>query len=328
MAQPLVSVVIPAYNATRTIKHTLLSVTRQTVADIEVIVVDDGSTDETGEVAVSLKDDRVRVVRQQNTGHAGARNTGIAGAIGKYIAVVDADDLWLPHKLERQVAALRAHPEIRALHSSAVHVDDSLRPMFIGRCSEGSNSLLDVLCFRGLPGVMCTLIAERTLLDEIGRFDESLVILQDWELAIRLSRRHELYSISEPVALYRVHGSNQSRQLELHVEPGERILRELFADPTLPEEIAARRSYVYAHFYAMLAGGAFQLRRVSDSVEWARRAIATDPRVTGHLAALPLRRLRKRISRREASRFLKTVRDPEAGVRSERALTGPATRRA
>ena len=305
MSPPLVSVVIPAYNAERTIRSTLLSVLRQTVTDFEVIVVDDGSIDSTSNIARSLRDSRLRVVRQANSGHAGARNTGIRHATGKYVAFVDADDLWLPRKLETQLCFLRRHPNVRALHSAAIHVDDGLRPLFIGQCPDGKNSLIDVLCFRGLPGFMCTPIIERQLLDELGRFDQSLIILQDWDLAIRLARRGELYSISEPLALYRIHSANQSKTLELHVEPGERILRALFQDPELPSEIRESRTYIYAHFYTMLCGGAFQLRRWADAAFWGRKAIACDRRASLYLVALPLRRFQKRASRIRATRLTK-----------------------
>ncbi len=298
MSQPLVSVVIPAYNAERTIRVTLDSVLGQTVDDVEVIVVDDGSSDGTAGLVRAVPDERVRVLTQRNAGHAAARNTGIGDARGQFVAVVDADDLWVPQKLERQLEYFRRQPGVGAVHASAVHVDDSLRPLFIGYCREGENRLLDVLCFRGLPGVMCTLMVKRELLNELGGFDPSLIILQDWELAIRLARRGQLHSLSQPLALYRVHATNQSKQLELHVEPGERILRELFADPELPREVRARRGYVYARFYAMLCGGAFQLGRFSTAAHWARRAIASDPRVLGYLASIPLRRVRKRRSRR------------------------------
>lgn len=307
-SEPLVSVVIPAYNAERTIRTTLISVLRQTASDFEVIVVDDGSTDGTSEIAGSLGDPRVRVLHQRNAGHASARNTGIADAHGKYVAVVDADDVWLPQKLERQLAVFHSQPHVRALHASAVHVDDALRPLFIGRSPDGKNTLLDVLCFRGLPGFMCTLMAERTCLNEVGGFDPSLIILQDWDLAIRLAHRGELHSISEPVALYRVHANNQSKQIDLHIEPGERVLARFFGDPTLPLEITARRRYVYAHFYAMLCGGAFQLHRFAYAAFWARRAIASDPRVIAYLASLPVRRIQKRLSRSPARSFTRAVR--------------------
>jgi glycosyltransferase involved in cell wall biosynthesis len=303
-SDPTVSVVIPAYNAERTILETLTSVLSQSAGDLEVIVVDDGSTDGTGTVAASTGDRRVRVLRQPNAGHASARNTGIADARGKYVAVVDADDIWLPHKLERQLSMLRVRPEIHALHSAAIHVNDSLQPLFVGSCPDGRNELLDILCFRGLPGFMCTLIVERSVLTEVGGFDSSLIILQDWDLAIRLARRGELFSMSDPLVLYRVHASNQSKDMDLHIEPGERILATFFADPSLPREVLAQRSYVYARFYAMLCGGAFQLGRYSYAASWARRALASDWRVGGYLASLTVRRVERRISRRRAAQLL------------------------
>lgn len=301
----MVSVVIPAYNAARTIQPTLRSVLGQTVDDLEVIVVDDGSTDDTAGAVNTLADPRLRVLRQDNAGHAAARNTGIGEARGKWVAFLDADDLWLPNKLERQLAELRANPHIRALHAGAVHVDDALRPLFIGYAPAGKNTLLDVLCFDGLPGFMCTPIVDRTLLDEVGRFDPSLIILQDWELAIRLARCGELYSLQEPLALYRVHAGNQSKQVELHIEPGKRILAKFFADPELPADLLARRRYIYARFYAMLCGGKLQLGDVRQAGFWARRAMACDPRVLGYLVGLPQRRLQKQSSRRRARTLIR-----------------------
>jgi hypothetical protein len=113
--------------------------------------------------------------------------------------------------------------------------------------------------------------------------------------------------MSEPLVLYRLHASNQSKQIDLHVEPGERVLGRFFADPAVPPEIAARRSYVYAHFYAMLAGGAFQIGRPAYAAYWARRALASDPRVLPYFGAFPARRLRKRLSRRRAERIIRSA---------------------
>src|SRR5437763_14739279 len=101
--EPLVSVVVPAYNAARTVETTLGSVLQQTMDGLEVIVVDDGSTDATPEIVRSVNDERVRLRRQSNAGHASARNAGIEMSRGKYVAVVDADDVWLPRKLEQQL---------------------------------------------------------------------------------------------------------------------------------------------------------------------------------------------------------------------------------
>jgi glycosyltransferase involved in cell wall biosynthesis len=318
---PLVSVVVPAFNAARTIETTLRSVLQQTMNELELIVVDDGSTDATAEIVQSVEDERLRLIQQPNAGHASARNAGVMAALGRHVAVVDADDIWLPHKLERQLAVFGANPAVHALHGSAVFVDDSLRPLFVAPSPDGKNDLLDVLCFRGLAAMMVTLIIDRALLQQVGGFDPSLIILQDWELAIRLARLGELYSMSEPLVLYRLHASNQSKQIDLHIEPGERVLGRFFADPTLPADIAARRSYVYAYFYAMLCGGAFQIGRPAYAAYWARRALASDPRVFAYLASLPARRFRKRLSRRRGEGIVRSALGVSGGRMARRLHT-------
>src|SRR5262249_39213835 len=112
---PLVSVVLPAYNAERTIAASLASIAAQTVTELEVIVVDDGSTDDTIRVAKSTDRGDLRVISQANAGHAAARNTGVSAARGRYVAFLDADDLWLPEKLERQMDEIRRNSRKRAL---------------------------------------------------------------------------------------------------------------------------------------------------------------------------------------------------------------------
>jgi glycosyltransferase involved in cell wall biosynthesis len=114
--RPVVSVVIPAFNAARYLGEALDSVFGQTLTDLELVVVDDGSTDETPQV-VQGYGSRVRYVRQPNAGVASARNRGVAESSGRYVAFLDADDVWLPGKLERQLEALAARPSARVCHS-------------------------------------------------------------------------------------------------------------------------------------------------------------------------------------------------------------------
>jgi glycosyltransferase involved in cell wall biosynthesis len=110
--RPVVSVVVPAYNVATTIRQTLDSILHQTFQDIEIIVVDDGATDETPQILKSYKDSRMRVVRQVNRGLAGARNTGIQLSMGKYIAFCDSDDIWEAEKIELHVRHLEADSSI------------------------------------------------------------------------------------------------------------------------------------------------------------------------------------------------------------------------
>lgn len=300
---PLVSVVIPAYNSARTITATIQSALAQTVGELEVIVVDDGSSDETVASVEAIGDPRVRIVRRENGGAAAARNSGIRAARGRWVALLDADDLWLPEKLERQLAVLESDPAVRAVQSGAYFVDDELNVLYVRRCFQPQDNLLTFLRFQNMPNVASTWMVEREKLIEIGMFDEQLAILEDWELSLRIARHCNPVCIPEPLSRYRVHPGNRSRDLDLHVAPGFRVLDRLFSDPTLPPQIAARRREIYARFFTMLCGGAFKVRRWRACAYWGARAAITDPRMLGYAAALPLRRLRRMATRGQSARL-------------------------
>jgi glycosyltransferase involved in cell wall biosynthesis len=292
-ATPLVSVVVPAYNCAATVVAAIESALQQSVSDIEVIVVDDGSSDATFEAASSVADARVRVLSQANGGAAAARNTGIHAATGKYVALLDADDLWVPWKLERQLAVLEGPGDVRAAQSGAYFVDDDLQVLSERRCQPSRDALLETLLFQNMPNNMSTLVIARHMFDEMGEFDTSLEILEEWDMAIKVARRCNLVSIEEPLSLYRVHPGNRSRNLDIHIEPGFKVLDRVFADPALPTHIRARRRAVYARFFLMLTGGAFRVRRWPACAYWGARAVVTDPKVLGYILAMPARKSRR-----------------------------------
>jgi glycosyltransferase involved in cell wall biosynthesis len=287
---PLVSVVVPAYNAATTVEATLRSILDQTVEDLEVIVVDDGSQDRTVEVVRQLDDPRITVLEQANRGPSSARNKGLAAARGRYVALLDADDLWLPDKLERQLGWLEQHPDVKSVQTGVFFVNDALDVVSVRRCAAADDVLLQTLRFQNLPAVPSTLLAERERIAAAGGFDTSLAILEDWNLAIQLARTGDLGSIEDPLALYRVHPGNRSRGLEQHVEPGLTVLDRLFADPTLPQHIRRQQRRIYGRLYAMLAGGAYRNREWVALAKWSARALLADPRIITYMLALPVRR--------------------------------------
>ncbi len=124
-ATPKVSVVIPAYNAMTYLPETITSVLQQTYTDFEVVVVNDGSTDKIEEWIVQISDPRIKLVSQANLGLAGARNTGIRESQGKYLAFLDADDLWEPTKLEKQVKILEKNPEVGLVYTWVTYIDET-----------------------------------------------------------------------------------------------------------------------------------------------------------------------------------------------------------
>ncbi|MGH8855254.1 MAG: glycosyltransferase family 2 protein [Telluria sp.] len=224
MAEALVSVVIPCYNAEAYIAATLRSVLAQDIDGMEVIVVDDGSRD--GSVAlVRAQFPEVRVVQQANAGVAAARNRGIAAARGKWVAFVDADDIWLPGKLRAQFAEIAAVEGCRMSYT-AWQVWPSVEPEPQAAClDELARCADDTARWRGASGWIypqllldcvvwtSTVLAQRSLFDEIGNFDCTLRIGEDYDLWLRASRVTPILRVARPYALYRTHPSSITHSL-------------------------------------------------------------------------------------------------------------------
>lgn len=209
----LVSAVIPAYNSEHWIVTAIDSVLSQTYIDIECIVVDDGSTDRTTELARAYGS-RVTVVSKTNGGDASARNAGIEAARGAYIAFLDADDLWLPDKIRRQVEVMESRPSI-AMLTGAIHVvDDDLNFIGIVRPAEGAGAFRSTLLLEKpyLSAVGSTAMVRADALREY-EFDMRLRASSDWAFACKIAASEVVETIREPLALYRQHEGQIHRRL-------------------------------------------------------------------------------------------------------------------
>ena len=230
MRHPRVSVVIPLYQTERYIRETLRSVLAQTYDDFEVVVVDDGCSDRGPEFARATGDARVRVVRQENRGLAGARNTGIREARGDYVALLDADDLWHREKMARLVALLDARPDVGLSYSASRLIGDNGEDLGMAQWpSRETTRPEDVFC-RNPVGNGSAAVLRRACLDaiafqdaELGRicwFDESFRQSEDIECWTRIVATTSWRLALVPFALtdYRVNSTglsaNTARQLE------------------------------------------------------------------------------------------------------------------
>lgn len=214
--EPFISVVIPAYNAEKYIEETLDSVRAQTFSDYEILVVDDGSTDRTVQIASGY--DGVQLLLQKNRGAAAARNTGIRAARGAYVAFLDADDIWFPSKLEKQVAHLRAHPLTEWTYTDALVFDEATRRTIcrIGkRIHLHEGDILQPLLLRCFIA-SATPVVKRSVLVDAGLFDETRQrrVIEDWSLWLRIAERHAVALIDEPLAMIRMHARNTSRMMD------------------------------------------------------------------------------------------------------------------
>lgn len=314
---PTTSVVIPAYNAAGTIVAAIRSALAQTLPALEILVIDDGSTDDT-EAAVRPFGERVRWIRQAHGGPGAARNRGVAEAQGEWVAFLDADDLWLPRKLEIQRETLRRVPEADAVQCSAYLVNDALEVIEARWCRPDQNTLLDALSFRNLPALSSTLLVRKRCLEAVGGFSTDQPE-EAWDLAVRLLPHTKLTSVAEALVLYRQHPGNRSRDMRIFGASGLRTLSRVFADPTLEASVRTRETEVWARFYAMLAGGYFQQGEWRESLRWGWRAMITSPRVWAYMAGMPLRRVARMFTVQRRRSFAKQFASADSSVEARAA---------
>jgi glycosyltransferase involved in cell wall biosynthesis len=209
VTQPRVSVVVPVHNGERFIAESVRSVLRQTRPVFECVVVDDGSTDGTADVLRGF-DGAVRVIRQARAGVGAARNAGMRAASGDHFAFLDADDVWMPRKVERQLEALASAGPEAAVYSGYVIADERLRSrrLVVHRrtgCAVDGALLIEAA---GL-GFSFTGMTTRAAAERVGGFDERLSTSADLDFAWRLSRHCGLIGVREPLAIHRLHGDGQ-----------------------------------------------------------------------------------------------------------------------
>lgn len=205
---PHVSVIIPAYNAEAFIADTVRSALDQTYRDLEVIVVDDGSADGTLK-ALEQFQGRVRVHAQANGGVARARNAGVRLAAGSWIAFLDADDLWLPHKIERQLACSDVPMSFTDRFNFGVIGD---LPELQSKATPMRGGDLFVPLLRDGNFITSTsVMMRRELFEQLGGFYTGLNGTEDWELWLRVAERHPIGFVDEPLVRYRLHAGGISR---------------------------------------------------------------------------------------------------------------------
>lgn len=246
-ASDLVSVVIPVYNAEKYLEETLASVLAQTYPHIEIIAVDDGSKDRSIQILEQYPD-RIRVVRQANAGAAVARNRGVQEATGKWIAFLDADDLWTPDKIQRQLDASRGYVWS--------HTDS----VFIGGVNDGRKDsdftdkhqghILEQLICSNFIGTSTLMIQRQVFLDA-GGFDESLRSIQDWELWIRIARQHPIGYVDAPLMKYRVHAVSASRSTRKTLPNHLKVIEKVFAIGGPAETLSHLKSSAKARSYGI-----------------------------------------------------------------------------
>jgi protein involved in polysaccharide export with SLBB domain/GT2 family glycosyltransferase len=277
-SEPLFSVVIPAFNAEPYIADCVDSVLCQTEADLEVIVVDDGSTDSTATIVRSYADPRVRLVQRVNGGLATARNTGIAAASGQLIAFLDADDRWLPTKLAHHRAALEADPGAGISYDWSAFIDASGQRTGLSMTQARVEITCDALLLKNYLGNGSTSVVRRSVLETAGGFDEALKRFVDHELWVRLACTGQRFClIPEVLTEYRIHAASFTADAQRMLKGLEAFLETIAAYN--PESVSRLAPLARACTHRWMARAAFVAGDYSGARAHARTALRIAPSV-------------------------------------------------
>ena len=280
--EPLVSVIIPAYNAERFIAKTLDSVLTQTYRNIEVIVVDDGSLDQTAEIvgAIARQDKRVMLLQQLNSGVAAARNLGIQKAQGEFIAPIDADDLWYPENLDKQVQCfLNAEPSVGLVYAWSVDIDqeDRLTGEFRASTIEG-NVYKTLICHNFLGNSSASLI-RRDCLNKVGGYSCQLQQAnaqgcEDWDLYLRIAEQYQFRAVPEFLIGYRKGLSSMSGDYDRMAKSHSLMLQEVrLKHPEIPPALYRLSC---SSFYMYLARQSNLHGNHQSTLVWLQEALKAD----------------------------------------------------
>ncbi len=277
---PKVSVVIPCYNGSAYLEECLQSIAALADPDWEVLVVDDGSTENIREV-VDRFSPLARYLWQPNQGPAAARNTGLQQARGRYVRFLDSDDyLTSQEGLHKQIAVLDEHPEVGLVYGQATKVDPSGRPFAVRKPKFTHGSYirpgeveLQHLLF-GNYMTTSSIVVRRSILEHVGFFRTDLFSGEDWDRWLRIAQVSSVAYVAEPIAAYRVHGKSITANYSLtpwlrtHYD----ILDSIYSDPQFAARYARLRELVHVHLYEQAANLAYTERQMSAARSYIAKA--------------------------------------------------------
>jgi glycosyltransferase involved in cell wall biosynthesis len=286
-----VSVIIPVYGAEKYVAATVQSVLEQTYKNFEVLIIDDGSPDQSIEICQQFTDPRIKIIRQQNRGLAGARNTGIRHAQGDYLAFLDADDLWLPEKLEKHVEHLENSPSVGVSFSCSAFIDETGKPLGLYQKPKLRGITIGNLLCRNPISNGSAPVIRRQVFEAIKfqdnlygtvedfYFDDRFRASEDIECWFRIAIQTEwqIEGIPEALTLYRVNSGGLSANLFKQFESWEQVFEKTRS--YAPDLIAQWENPARAYQLRYLARRAVTLKDRSVALQLLHRALATHWRI-------------------------------------------------
>jgi glycosyltransferase involved in cell wall biosynthesis len=276
MKNTLATVIIPTYNRENFIKDTIESVFAQTYKNWELIIIDDGSNDNTQSIVKSFKDERIRYIWQKNSGLNAARNTGIKNSRGEYISFLDSDDIWEPEKLAKQVEILDKKPDIGLVYCGTSLIDE--KNNYIGKkplITHRGYVLDKLVMYNFLYNGSCVLF-RKSCLAKVGFCDETVVRMTDWEFYLRFSIYFKFWGIDKYLLKYRIHQKAMSCDYELFVDSGFKILKRVFQTTDLNPDYLRLINTAYAMRYRYIGKRYFENSEFQRSRGYLKEAVKKD----------------------------------------------------
>ncbi|MFP4219308.1 MAG: glycosyltransferase [Phormidium sp.] len=274
-----ISVILPVYNGMETIADTINSVLGQTFRDFELIVIDDGSTDDTLSVVKAIADERIQIHQFANAGQGESRNRGVALAQGDYLSFIDADDLWTADKLQHQWQALQTHPQAAVAYSWTDHIDENNQFFRAGPHLTFSGDVYKLLIISDFVGSGSNVLIRKSAFEAVGGFAPRLTPAEDWDLWVRLAANYEFVVVPQVQILYRTVTSSSSFNLAKMEASSLQVIDRIFA--AAPPELQHLSRICRGHRYKYLTYKALDLtperRRARAAFRFLALALWYDP---------------------------------------------------
>lgn len=291
-----VSVVISSFNYAHFIGETIESIVKQTYPAYEIIVVDDGSTDDSVEIIKSYGE-RVRLILQKNQGVCVARNNGARKSTGDIIAFLDSDDAWRPQKLERQVAAFESDAEVGLVSCGIRGFDPNGKTLYEYREGKSGWCANEIILFEPVMNFTASALAvRREVFEQSGGFDEQreLYAAEDREFCYRVAKQSKMLFVPEVLVDYRVHGGNGHLNIRRMEHATELVLEKIFG--RADDETLKLKRRAYGGLYSTMAGSHFQVGDYAAFLKSAFKTLWLTPSKFWYFANFPSRLLKRKVS--------------------------------
>ncbi len=284
-----ISVIIPTYNYGRFIAEALQSVLRQTLRPDEIVVVDDGSSDETRDVVSGFGED-VKYVYQANAGVCAARNVGVAESKSEVIAFMDADDTMESESLEKQIAPIAEEDDVGLVHCGLRLFDDESGETIELQLEGGADGVANNLLLWEGPGIAGpgAVLVTREAFDAVGGFDTDMKVGEDWDFCYRVARKFKVRFVPEPLVNYRSHATAAHRDVAEMERGMSRFYEKAFS--TNDESVLKLKRRAYGNFHKVMAGSYFHAGNYKNFARHAVRSVFMRPGNLGHFLKFPVRR--------------------------------------